>query len=99
MACNLGMPLWCACGASFRGESRIRGQLIGHSSPLRGISSGSANFRVHLVLFPAAYFLSGEGFGVVAVVAWITAIDASSTLPQSARAARRAEANVLFIIK
>jgi len=46
-----------------------------HSLPLSGIGGGSANFGFHLVFFPAAYFLPGERFSVVAVVAWITAIE------------------------
>src|SRR5258708_40235285 len=40
---------------------------------LSGVGVGSLNF--HLVFLPAACFLSGEGFSVVAVVAWVAAIE------------------------
>ena len=36
---------------------------------------GSANFRFLSVFFPAACFLSGEGFSVIAAVAWIPAVE------------------------
>jgi hypothetical protein len=42
---------------------------------LSGVGVGSANFRFHLVFLPAACFLPGERFSVVAVVAWIAAIE------------------------
>ena len=40
---------------------------------LSGAGVGSPNF--HLVFLPAACVLSGEGFSVVAVVAWVAAIE------------------------
>lgn len=40
---------------------------------LSGVGVGLPNF--HLVFLPAACFLSGEGFSVVAVVAWVAAIE------------------------
>jgi hypothetical protein len=43
--------------------------------PLSSGGGGPDNFLFHLVFFPAASFLSGEGFSVVAVVACITAIE------------------------
>jgi|SRR5580704_11341803 hypothetical protein len=42
---------------------------------LSGVGMGSANFHFHLVFLPAACFLSGEEFSVVAVVAWVAAIE------------------------
>jgi hypothetical protein len=45
-----------------------------HAS-LSGVGGGSGTFQFHLVFFPTASFLSGEGFSVVAVVAWIAAIE------------------------
>lgn len=46
-----------------------------YSLRLSGAGVGSAKFHFHLMFFPAACFLSGEGFSVVAVVAWIAAIE------------------------
>jgi hypothetical protein len=43
--------------------------------PPVGVGVRLANYRFHLVFFPAACFLSGRGFGVVAAVAWIAAIE------------------------
>jgi ABC-type uncharacterized transport system permease subunit len=43
--------------------------------PLSAICRGSGDFLFHLMFFPATFFLSGEGFSVVAVVVCITAID------------------------
>ena len=43
--------------------------------PLSGVGGSPGNFPFHLVFFPAARFLSGEGFSVVPVVAWITATE------------------------
>jgi hypothetical protein len=37
--------------------------------PLGGARCGPHSFPVHLMFFPAASFLSGEGFSVVAVIA------------------------------
>src|SRR5882762_7726206 len=42
---------------------------------LSGVGVGSPNFHFHLVSLPAACFLSGEWFSVVAVVAWVAAIE------------------------
>jgi len=42
---------------------------------LSGAGGGSDNFPFHFVFFPTASFLSGEGFSVVAVITWITAIE------------------------
>jgi hypothetical protein len=43
--------------------------------PLSGPRSGPRNFLFHLMFFPAAFFLLGEEFSVVAVIAWIAAIE------------------------
>jgi len=43
--------------------------------PLSSAGSGSSNFPFHLVFFPAASLPYGGGFRVVAVVAWIAAIE------------------------
>lgn len=48
--------------------------------PLCGVPSkprgyGTGNFLFHLMFFPAASFLPGEGFSVVTLVAWITSIE------------------------
>ena len=42
---------------------------------LSGVGGGSDNFPFHFVFFPTASFLSGEGFSVIAMVAWIAAIE------------------------
>jgi hypothetical protein len=42
---------------------------------LSGVGVGTANFHFHLVFLPAACFLSGEEFSVVAVVVWVVAIE------------------------
>jgi hypothetical protein len=44
-------------------------------SPLSGARSAPQNFLFHLMFFPAASFLFGEGFSMVAVIAWIAAIE------------------------
>jgi hypothetical protein len=46
-----------------------------HRLLLSGVGVGSPNF--HLVFLPAAFFLSSEEFSVVAVVAWVAAIQRS----------------------
>jgi hypothetical protein len=40
-----------------------------------GVGVDSVNLRFHLVFFPAAYFLPGEEFSVVATVTWVTVIE------------------------
>lgn len=47
----------------------------GERNALSGVGLGSINFHLHLVLFPAACFLSGEGFSVVAEVAGLTTME------------------------
>ena len=42
---------------------------------LSGVGGDSHLFPFHFVFFPTACFLSGEGFSVEAVVAWIAAIE------------------------
>jgi hypothetical protein len=49
--------------------------LQGSSWSLSGVDDGSVSIHFHLVLFPTASFLPREGLGVVALVAWITAIE------------------------
>jgi len=44
-----------------------------HSCPLSAVHEGSTNFHFHLVLFPTASFLPGEGLRMVAMVAWMAA--------------------------
>jgi hypothetical protein len=41
-----------------------------------GVGGGSESFSFDFVFFPAASLLSFEGFGMIAVVAGITAIEA-----------------------
>jgi hypothetical protein len=53
-------------------ESVTQAERGERSPPLSG---GSSNFPFHLVFFPAASFISDEGFGVVVVVGWISAIE------------------------
>jgi hypothetical protein len=48
-------------------------RLCGVSSKARG--SGPRNFLFHLMFLPAASFLPGEGFSMVALVARITSIE------------------------
>jgi hypothetical protein len=40
---------------------------------LSSVGLGSSDFSLHFVFFPAALFVSGEGFSVVAAVTWIMA--------------------------
>src|SRR5215468_2106121 len=46
-----------------------------HNCPLSGVHEGSSNFHFHLVLFPTASLLPGEGLRMVAMVAWIAATE------------------------
>jgi len=64
-------------GPSWGYQMKTRTSLSRDSSecPLSGEGRGSGNFLFHLVFFPAAFFLSGEEFRVVTVVAWLTAIE------------------------
>jgi hypothetical protein len=57
--------------------SRLRGDSAEDKipeCPLSGVGVVPGNFLFHLMLFPAAYFLADEEFGVVAAVACITSI-------------------------
>ena len=42
---------------------------------LSGVGGGSDNFPFYFVFFPAASFLSVQGFSMKAVVTWITAVE------------------------
>jgi hypothetical protein len=44
------------------------------SSPLSRARRSPSNFLFQLVLFPAAYFLSGEGFSLITAIAGFTAV-------------------------